>query len=349
MSDEAPLSQFLTPETKALLDFIYDGVYVVDLDRRILFWNRGAELMTGWPREEVVGRCCRDGLLCHIDEAGRLLCQDECPLTRSMAQMKRIEEKVFPRHHSGHRFPTRTHVAPVKDASGKVVGAIEVFRDISAEEQHRVLQEKFDKLIKQYVSKTTYESVREAAAKEGAPTAALKDLTVLFMDVVGFTTFSEQRPPEEVVELLNELFSVSAHVIRQRSGDIDKFIGDCVMAVFIDAQDAVDAARDILGTALPALNKARAERGLPPVRTRVGINSGRLVQGDIGGGDRKDMTVIGDVVNTASRVEGAADPGSFLVSESTYSRLRRPEEFEFAKELTLKGKSAPVRLFRPKA
>ncbi|MFA5137874.1 MAG: adenylate/guanylate cyclase domain-containing protein [Elusimicrobiota bacterium] len=340
------LSEFLTEETKALLDFIYDGVYVVDTERRILFWSRGAELVTGHLADEVVGKCCRDNILNHIDEGGKLLCLDDCPLTVCMRERRREERKIFPLHRSGHRVPTMTHVAPIKDKAGGVIGAIEVFRDISAEEKYNILQRKFEKLIAQYVSKKTYESVLDAASKDGVSTAAMKDLSVLFMDIVGFTTLSEKRKPGEIVDILNQLFSVTAHIIHQHTGDIDKFIGDCVMAVFIDAQDAVDAAKDILASGLPGLNKALRDKGFSPVQVRIGINSGQVLQGDIGSESRKDMTVIGDVVNTASRVEGAADPGGFLVSESAFSRLRKPEEFEFAKEIPLKGKSAPVRLFR---
>ncbi|MBI5882583.1 MAG: PAS domain-containing protein [Elusimicrobia bacterium] len=345
---DAALAEFLSPATKALLDFIYDGVYVVDNDRKILFWNRAAERLTGYKAVDVLGRCCRHGILNHVDENGRLLCNEECPLTEVIKSGQRDERKVFPMHKSGHRFPTVTHAAPIKDASARIIGAIEVFRDISAEERHAALQEKFEKLIRQYVSRTTYESVLDAAAKDVAPRAATKDLTVLFLDVVAFTSLVEKQPVGRIVEMLNQLFSLCTHVIQRHSGDVDKFIGDCVMAVFVDAQDAVDAAREMLDNAMPSLNRALSPKGLPEVQVRIGINSGRLIQGDIGSSERKDMTVIGDVVNTAARVRVAAEPGGFLIAESTYARLVKPGEFVFCKEISLKGKDQPVRLFMPK-
>jgi PAS domain S-box-containing protein len=342
------LEDLLVPESKILLDFIYDGVYVVDRGRRILFWNRGAEAITGHRAKDVMGRCCRNGILNHIDENGRRLCGAFCPLTRTMATGERVEEKIYPLHKAGHRFATKTHVAPVRDGAGRIIGAIEVFRDISAEERFRALKEKFDKLIQRYVSKTTYASVVKASSKDGGPKAATKDLTVLFLDVVSFTAFSEKYPASRVVEMLNMLFSLCARAIAEHSGDIDKYIGDCVMAVFVEAQDAADAARAIQAETMPKLNKALKFLGLPGIKVRIGISSGRLIQGDIGSSERKDMTVIGDVVNTASRVENAAEPGSFLISESTYSRLSRPEEFVFHQAVSLKGKGRPVRVYKPK-
>jgi class 3 adenylate cyclase len=276
------------------------------------------------------------------------MCTEDCPLTEVIKSGERTECKAYPMHKSGRRFPTVTHAAPIKDASGAIIGAIEVFRDISAEEQHAILQEKFEKLIRKYVSKTTYESVLDAASKDVALRASTKDLTVLFLDVVAFTSLVEKHPVDRIVDMLNQLFSLCAHVIGRRSGDIDKFIGDCVMAVFVDAQDAVDAARDILHEAMPTLNRALSAKGLPEVRVRVGVSSGRLIQGDIGSSERKDNTVVGDVVNTAFRVQGAAEPGGFLISESTYARLAKPEGFVFCKEIPLKGKGQPVRLFMPK-
>ncbi len=342
------LQDFLSNKTKELLNFIFDGVYIVDLSRCIQFWNTGAEKITGYSAEEVVGHCCKDDILNHIDENGKLLCTDRCPLTSVFKTGEPIEQKIYPLHKSGYRFPTSTHIGAIKSNSGKIIGAIEVFRDISSEEKLLIMERKFAKLIKQYVSNATYDLVWKSAEEESdLLKATTKDLTVLFIDIVGFTSLSEKHTPDEIIEVLNSFFSITSHIIRIHTGDIDKFIGDCVMATFIDARDAVDTAKEILHDALPGLNASLRARGLPEINVRVGINSGNLVQGDIGSEDRKDMTVIGDVVNTASRVEGAAAPGTFLISESTLSRLDPGQAFAFFKEIRLKGKMVPVKLYRP--
>ncbi len=90
---------------KTLLDDMSDGVYFVDRDRRILYWNKGAIRLTGYQSEEMVGRCCQDNTLCHVDAAGRNLCHDGCPLTASISDGGSHEAPVFLRHKQGRRVP----------------------------------------------------------------------------------------------------------------------------------------------------------------------------------------------------------------------------------------------------
>lgn len=340
------LKKFLTDDVRNILDFIYDAVYVVDTNREIVFWNKAAEKMTGFLKEDVMSKNCGDNILNHIDENGVLVCTENCPLVTAIEHNCSSQRKLFPFHKNGSRLTVSTHINPISDENGKIIGAIEVFRDISNEEKLRIMQEKFEKLIKQYVSESTFDSVKRAVENEDATTAVSKDLTIFFMDIVKFTTMSEKEPAENIVRLLNLFFDTTSLIIKNNLGDIDKFIGDCIMAIFTDANDAVKAAEVIVSQGIPSLNDALKIKGLPQIQVRIGINSGRLIQGDIGSQSRKDLTVIGDVVNTASRVEGTAPVGDFLISESTYSRLEDQEKFVFEKELLLKGKSEPVKLFR---
>lgn len=331
----------------SVLDSLFDGVYIVDNDRRIIFWNRGAEAITGYAAAEVRGRCCSEDILNHIDENGKLLCGSECPLASCLRTGEEIAAKVYALHKSGRRFPVRTHIAPLRDDSGAIVAGIEVFRDISDEEEFRQLQEKINRLVQQYVSKSTYEEILQRAGSGTGNGTRPRDLTIFFLDVAGFTPFSETHAPEEVVRMLNNVFGICDVITRESHGDIDKFIGDAIMAVFVDANDAVSAAERILDHALPHYNRVRESEGLEPVRVRIGINSGRVLQGNIGTEDRKDLTVIGDVVNCAQRIESAAEPGVLLLSEATYSRLRpeRSANYRLRGEVAVKGKSRPVRVY----
>ncbi len=342
------LEIFLIEDVRNTLDFIYDAVYVVDTNREIVFWNKAAEKLTGFLKEEVMSKNCGDNILNHIDENGLLVCNDDCPLTTAIEHNCSIERKLFPLHKDGSRLTVSTHINPITNAEGEVIGAIEVFRDISHIEKLRIMQEKFEKLIKQYVSDSTFDSVKHSIEHESATIAVSKDLTIFFMDIVKFTTMSEKEPAENIVRILNLFFNTTSLIIKNNLGDIDKFIGDCIMAVFTDANDAVKAAETIIDIGMPSLNETLKMKGLPQIQVRIGINSGVLIQGDIGSQSRKDLTVIGDVVNTASRVEGAAPTGDFLISESTYSRLEDQSRFVFEKELLLKGKTEPVKLFRIK-
>jgi len=332
-----------------VLDSLFDGVYVVDRERRILFWNQGAEKMTGYTAAEVMDQRCSDDILNHIDEEGRLLCKGRCPLTRCFSSGQEVREKIYPLCKNGRRFPVETHVAPLRNRSGAIIAAVEVFRDITREEDFRILQEKFNTLVRRYVSQTTYEEILAQAS--GVDTlAATRDMTVFYLDIVGFTALSEKIAPEKSVKLLNDVFGMCGVITRENHGDIDKFIGDAIMAVFIDANDAVEAAETLLGKAFPSLNEQRREEGLDPVYVRIGINSGIVVQGNIGTVDRKDLTVIGDVVNTAQRIESITPPNSLRISEATYSRLcpENAERFYFEQETAVKNRDMLVNLFAPR-
>jgi PAS domain S-box-containing protein len=330
---------------ETVLDCIFDGVYIVDRKRTILFWNKGAERITGYTAAEVEGRRCYAGILDHIDEHGNLLCKDKCPLVHTLNTGKHVREKIYPLHKSGRRFPVMTHVAPIYNDKGDIVAAIEVFRDITEQEEHRILQEKFQSIIKKYVSTHTFEEVMAQAQSGDKSQARIRDLTILYLDIVGFTTFCENNSPDNVAAMLNNVFGICEVITKECHGDIDKFIGDAMMAVFVDANDAVAAGVRIL-RALERLNTMRLHEGEDAVCVRMGINSGDVIQSDIGTIERKDLTVIGDVVNTTSRIQSLAEPGSIVISEATWLRLQDSSPFQFEGAVTVRGKQKPVNIYR---
>jgi phosphoserine phosphatase RsbU/P len=118
-----------------VVEALSDGVYITDLERRIIAWNQAAENITGWKREEVVGRSCWDDILVHIDKDGHALCGHEfCPLHRAIVTGKRSLSSVmvFAKHRSGERIPVEVTVSPLRSAAGDIVGGIEIFRDLGA-------------------------------------------------------------------------------------------------------------------------------------------------------------------------------------------------------------------------
>jgi len=130
------MSAFLEVSSQMILDSIGEGIYVTDTDRRIRYWGKAAEKITGWPAEEVVGRQCHDGLLCHIDKDGHRLCGEEhCPLHRSMmtGEVSKVPIIVFAQKRDGGRVPLRVSVAPLRNDAGEVIGGVETFLDISHE------------------------------------------------------------------------------------------------------------------------------------------------------------------------------------------------------------------------
>ena len=131
----APVDYELSSFHAKLLESIFDGVYVVDAERRITYWNRGAESLTGYSADEAVRRYCYDNFLGHVDEKGCALCTNGCPLSATLLDGRRREADVFLRHKLGHRVPVCVRVAPITNRSGQIVGAVEVFNDVSARKQ----------------------------------------------------------------------------------------------------------------------------------------------------------------------------------------------------------------------
>jgi diguanylate cyclase (GGDEF)-like protein/PAS domain S-box-containing protein len=115
-----------------ILDHLYDGVYFVDERRVITYWNKGAERISGYLAESVVGRRCADGVLQHVDEDGRQLCGRRCPLLRTMHDGASREDRLFLHHAHGHRIPVLVRTSPVYDEAGRIVGAVETFSDNSS-------------------------------------------------------------------------------------------------------------------------------------------------------------------------------------------------------------------------
>ncbi len=112
-----------------LLECLYDGVYYVDRQKRIVYWNKAAEGLTGYSRQEVTGRSCADNLLRHVDSGGRQLCIEGCPLGQTLVDGRVREADVYLHHKQGHRVPVSIRVSPVRDADGRIVGAVEVFQE----------------------------------------------------------------------------------------------------------------------------------------------------------------------------------------------------------------------------
>jgi PAS domain S-box-containing protein len=110
-----------------LLDSIFDGVYIVDPRRHIVFWNKGAEAITGYSKSEVMERWCGDNILNHIDEHGVLMCRTACPLMRSLHTGDNVSSKIYPKHKDDHRFPVETHIGVIRNEDEKLLAVLKYF------------------------------------------------------------------------------------------------------------------------------------------------------------------------------------------------------------------------------
>lgn len=180
-----------------------------------------------------------------------------------------------------------------------------------------------------------------------------KEISILFSDIEGFTTISESLSPRKLIEMLNDYLNTMTHLIFNQGGSLDKYIGDAIVAVFgaplpqnEHALHACYAALD-MQKALIDFRKRTMETGLPAVRSRVGINTGHVVFGNIGSDIRYDYTGIGDHMNLASRLEGAnKEYGTYImISEFTYNQVRERVIVRDLDLIVVKGKSKPVKVF----
>ena len=207
--------------------------------------------------------------------------------------------------------------------------------------------------LERYHSPSVVDEVMSATDAEGGTRLRKKDVTVLFGDLVGFTAFSESGSLEQVTELLEGYFDRSVNAIFEHGGTLDKYIGDCVMAFFgapMDQQDhaerAVRAAVEIQKRML-IWNQERESQGLPAVHCRLAVNTGPVVVGDIGSGQRVDYTVLGNTVNVAARLESsAAGAGDVVIGEATFKQLADDFPAEHLGEFTLKGLQQKVNVYR---
>ncbi|MNR88665.1 Adenylate cyclase 2 [compost metagenome] len=198
-----------------------------------------------------------------------------------------------------------------------------------------------------------YEREANFCSRCGRPTTPLPSgdrrvVTVLFADVSGFTTLSESLDPERLAEIINACFKALSEPIYRFGGVVDKYIGDAIMALFgaplaheDDAERAVSAAYAMQRAAERFSESLEAETGIR-LRVRIGLNTGLVVAGTIGGDQKRDYTVMGDAVNLAQRLESQAEPGSILVSGQTYRLTCHAFSFQSARKLFVKGRQEAV-------
>jgi len=180
------------------------------------------------------------------------------------------------------------------------------------------------------------------------------EITVLFADVASFTTFAESAPPEKVVAFLNELFGVMTEVVFRHGGTVDKFIGDCVMALFGAPSASTDHAARALAAAedmhrfVEAASPEWREKYGVQAQLAIGVASGSVLVGNLGSSTRMEYTAIGDVVNVAARLEGLARAGQTLLTRDT--ALRAGDAFDVASlgEHPLRGKKQSVEVMEVK-
>ena len=215
-----------------------------------------------------------------------------------------------------------------------ILHVLQVRETLKAIKENNILRMYVDENVLKFMGSREY----EASLTENETIEA----SVVFIDICSFTSISETEAPDAVVKLLNTYFDVMVKEIINQQGIVDKFIGDCIMAVFkgpFHLDRAIDASLTIRNN-IEALPNAGIDSGFLP-RVSVGINSGEMICGNIGSGTlrRLDYTVIGDIVNTAQRLQSVANIGQILISEDCYQNVKQSFNCNKIGPVVLKNKS----------
>jgi len=218
--------------------------------------------------------------------------------------------------------------------------------------QKILAEEKKRERLGRFLSPQVTQRILNASDSQGAALGVpeVKEVSILFADIVGFTSMSEKMSPAAVALLLNDYLSRMTDVIFKYEGTLDKYIGDAIMAVYGAPLDMADHAARAVKSALEMqerLTEFNSERKEGPhLRIRIGINSGKAVAGEIGSINKKEYTVLGDTVNTASRLESSvAKPGMVVIGENTFNMVTDQFECKSMGSFTLKGKEKVVSVY----
>jgi adenylate cyclase len=237
-------------------------------------------------------------------------------------------------------------VLPLASGDGKQLGTLLMIEDISTEKRVKATMARY---MDPAIAARMLDSKGDTSLLGGASTRA----TVLFSDIRGFTTLSEELGAQGTVAFLNEYFSLMVECIAHEEGMLDKFIGDAIMAAFglpiahDDDEDRAVRAAITMIRECRRWSRDRIQRGQKPVEMGVGLNTDLVVSGNIGSAKRMDYTVIGDGVNLASRLESACKiySAQILLSENTFHRLHGTYRVRNIDQVVVKGKTEPIGVY----
>ncbi len=346
--NEKKLAQFL--------EAVPVGITVVDPTGHPYFVNQKAKEILG---KGIISQATFEELSTvyqsYIAGSDRLYPTEKLPLFRALqGESTSIDDMEI--HRDRQIIPLEVWGTPIYDELGNIVYAMVAFQDISERKKSEADRKDFtEELLRlnkayqrfvpnQFLQILHKNSITEVELGE----AVQRKMTALFSDIRDFTALSEHLSPEENFQFINAYLSCMEPTINQNNGFIDKYIGDAIMALFpVNPDDAVKAAIAMLQQ-LKIYNQ-KQPLGIHPVRIGIGINTGSMMLGTVGGINRMDSTVISDAVNLCSRVEALTKTYrvSILITQYTLLELAAPSHYHIRliDRVTVKGKSTPVTIY----
>ncbi|MEK7990533.1 MAG: adenylate/guanylate cyclase domain-containing protein [Thiotrichaceae bacterium] len=237
------------------------------------------------------------------------------------------------------------------------------YRSYQQSDERKILMNLFRSHVSKDVAEVIWQS-RDQYLHQGRLRPKRATATVLFTDIKGFTAISESMEPDQLMDWLNEYMDAMVHIVEKHQGQVNKFIGDAIMATFgmpivdcdekVIERDAVNAVKCALAMRqeIIELSAQWKQYNLPEVSVRVGIYTGPLVVGSLGSSKRQEYTVLGDTVNTAARLEGfnkewdISNPCRILIGETTLKYLDDDYQTQYVGKVNLRGKKKPVTVYQ---
>jgi adenylate cyclase len=325
---------------KNLMDNVFasitSGVITADVKHQVTLANRAAENILGQGALEIVGH--------HLDEVLATVSKEIGP---HLTQVRETDKSIVDLEISHHLPPRgnvdwRLNLSPLKDAGQKTQGVAIVLDDLTERKKLEAQRRLFERMVAPAVIEQLDPNSLQLGGKR-------VDITVLFADIRGFTTYSEKLQPEKLVSILNRYLAAMAEAVLEHGGTIDKFMGDSIMAWFNAPVPQADHTLRAVKTALAIRTSVEGLYKELPADSHlafgVGIHYGDAVLGLIGTEKRLEYTAISDSVNTAKRIQENSAKNQILISKDAYERVKKQVQAKPHAEIVVKGKAQPLEVF----
>lgn len=327
-------------ELKNLMDNVFasiaSGVITADFQDNITLANKAAENILGATNEEIIGH--------HLNDALSSVSSELEPHLQEVRKTDKAIVDLEISHKSEKRgnVDWRLNLSPLKDASQKTQGVAIVLDDLTERKKLEAQRRLFERMVSPAVIDQLDPNSLQLGGKR-------TEITTLFADIRGFTTFSESNSPEKLVTILNLYLAAMAEAVLSQEGTIDKFMGDAIMAWFNAPVPQKDHTLRAVKTALAIRDSVeKLYKELPQdahLAFGVGVHVGDAVLGLIGTEKRLEYTAISDSVNTAKRIQENSAKNQILISKDAYELVKKHVEVKPHAEMSMKGKTQPIEVY----